>query len=559
MLCSLRIKNLALMEAATLEFGEGFAAVTGETGAGKSVLLGALGMLAGNRVAKTVIRKDAETCEVEGVFQFGDAAAVDAALAALDLPACEEGRLVLRRSLSRSKPPRAHINGVAATLAQMETLGQAWVDFHGPGEPQKLFQERRQLEMLDLFAGGEQQARLARYEGIYREWRAALREIEAIQTGEKMSEDEIAFTRSQLDRLNSLDLTEEGVAALERDFKRASSSRELGELHARMDAALGGEGGLAEKAPFALRLAREISALDPGAACLENRLRSLAVELADIQADYARLAEAAAAADPAVLEDLTARMNLWLEARRKHGPSTASVRARRDALAARLALQGDIAGALEKAAAAAAEKEAALRVLAEGLREARAAAAGTLASAAAKMLDRLGFKKAALRIRVTDTGRLGEAGDSACEFLFQPNAGQDLLPLNKIASSGETARVMLALKTVLAGVDKTPVLVFDEVDANVGGEIGAHVGRELAALAGRHQVFCVTHLPQVAARARQHFVVEKTQTDSATSIAIRALHDAPREREEELARMLGDRRSASALSHARELLAGEKV
>ncbi|MDR1497935.1 MAG: AAA family ATPase [Puniceicoccales bacterium] len=555
MLCSLRIKNLALMETATLEFGEGFAAVTGETGAGKSVLLGALGMLAGNRTAKTVIRKDAETCEVEGVFQFADAAAVDAALETLDLPACEEGRLVLRRSLSRNKPPRVHINGVAATLAQMEALGQAWVDFHGPGEPQKLFHERRQLEILDLFAGGEQQARLVRYGNLYREWLAILREIKTIHTTEKMSEDEIAFTRSQLDRLNSIDLTDEGIAALERDFKRASSSHELGELHARMDAALGGDDGLAEKIPAALRLAREISALDPDTACLENRLHSLAVELTDIQTDYARLAETAVA-DPAVLDELTTRMNIWLEVRRKHGPSVATVRIRRDALAARLALQSDIAGALEKAAAAAAEKEAALRLLADELREVRAAAAGALAAAAAKMLDRLGFKKAALRIRVADTGKLGEAGDSTCEFLFQPNVGQNLLPLSKIASSGETARVMLALKTVLAEVDNTPVLVFDEVDANVGGEIGSCVGRELASLAGRHQVFCVTHLPQVAAHARQHFVVEKTQTDSATSIAIRALHDSPHEREEELARMLGDRHSTSALSHARELLAG---
>jgi DNA repair protein RecN (Recombination protein N) len=554
MLCSLRIKNLALMDAATLELSEGFTVVTGETGAGKSVLIGALSLLAGNRAPKTIIHKGADTCEVEAILQFPDPAAVNTALNALDLPACEDGQLILRRTLSTTKPARVHVNGAAATLAQLETLGQSWIDFHGPGEPQKLFHERHQLEMLDLFAGAAHQARLAAYAARYREWRDALREIENIRSQEKMSEDEIAFVQTQLERMNALDLSAEGVATLERDFKKISSARELGELHSQMDAALGDE-GLTGKFPPILRVAREIASLDPDAAGLENRLQALAIEIADIQSDYARLAGDTGADDPTVLEEATARMNQWLELRRKYGPAPEAVRAKRDALAARLALQGDIAGALEKATAAASKIEATLRTLANELRDTRAAVAGKLATAASKMLAKLGFKKADLRISVTATGKLGDTGDSACEFLFLPNAGQDLLPLNKIASSGETARVMLALKTVLVAVDKTPVLVFDEVDANVGGEIGAQVGRELAVLSGRHQVFCVTHLPQVAAQGRQHYLVEKSQTDNATTVTIRAVHDLPVVRERELARMLGDHRSASALTHARELLA----
>jgi DNA repair protein RecN (Recombination protein N) len=557
MLCSLSIKNLALMDAATLELASGFTVVTGETGAGKSVLIGALSLLAGNRASKTVVRKGADTCEVEGVFHFADAAAVNAALAALDLPACEDGQLILRRTVSTARPARVHVNGAAATLAQLETLGQAWIDFHGPGEPQKLFHERHQLAMLDLHAGPAHLDQLARYAARHREWRAALREVDNIRSQEKMSEDEAAFVQSQLERMGALDLSEDGVAALERDFKKISSARELSELHAALDAALGDD-GVAGNLPAAFRAARAIAALDPAAADLENRLQALAVEAADIQSDYARLAEEnAAAADPAALEEVSNRMNQWLELRRKYGPSAAAVRAKRDALAARLALQGDIAGAIDKATAAAAAHEAALQGLAAALHATRLAAAARLSAASTKMLAKLGFKKADLRIRVAETGRLVETGASACEFLFLPNAGQDLLPLNKIASSGETARVMLALKTVLVAVDKTPVLVFDEVDANVGGEIGAQVGRELAALAGKHQVFCVTHLPQVAARGRWHFVVEKSQTDDATSVVIRPVHDVPAQREQELARMLGDRRSASALSHARELLAGE--
>lgn len=556
MLCSLRIKNLALMDSITLELARGFTVVTGETGAGKSILLGALSLLAGNRAGKTIVRKGAETCEVEGMLHFDNAASIDAALATLELPECEDGQLILRRSISLTKPARIHINGAAATLAQLEALGQSWIDFHGPGEPQKLFHARYQLEMLDLFAGAAHQTRLAAYQREYVKWRAALREIESINAQEKMSEDEIAFVQAQLERMNALDLSEAGVAALERDFKRISSARELDGLFSEMETALGGEGGVAEKMALVLRLAREIASLDENADEQEKRLHTLAVELSDIQSDFARLSTGSGDDDPAALETVTARMNQWLELRRKYGPAPESVRAKRDALARRLAVQGDVAGALARAEDAAAKIERGLREAARELRKTRTAAAGDLAAAAAKMLGKLGFKKAGLSIRIVDTEKLDNNGDSACEFLFQPNAGQDLLPLNKIASSGETARVMLALKTVLVGVDKTPVLVFDEVDANVGGEIGAQVGRELAALSGRHQVFCVTHLPQVAAQGRQHYEAVKTQTDDATAVAIRALHSTPSGRLEELARMLGDRRSASARTHAGELLSG---
>ncbi|MDR0535546.1 MAG: AAA family ATPase [Puniceicoccales bacterium] len=554
MLCSLRIKNLALMDTAVLEFGEGFTVVTGETGAGKSVLIGALSLLAGNRATRAIIRKGAETCEVEGVFQFANPAPLDIALTALELPRTEDGQLILRRTLSLAKPARVHVNGAAATLAQLEALGAAWVDFHGPGEPQKLFHEHHQLEMLDLFAGQAHSGHLAAVGALHGRWTSTLRRIREIRSQGKMSEDEIAFIQGQLERMSALDLSDEGVATLERDFKKAAAAEKLAGLHAAMSAALGDEGGVAAMLPATLRTAREIATLDPGAGELENRLNALAIEIADIQDDYARLAKNIAATDAASQEETAARMNQWLELRRKYGPAPENVRAKRDSLVARLAAQGDIAGVLEQAQAEAETLEAQLRAASRDLHATRVTAAAKLSAAATKMLAKLGFKKAVLNIRVTETAQLTETGATRCEFLFLPNAGQDLLPLSQIASSGETARVMLAIKTVLVSVDKTPVLVFDEVDANVGGEIGAQVGRELAALAGKHQVFCVTHLPQVAAQGQNHHVVEKTQTDDLTTITIHPVHATPIAREQELARMLGDRHSATALQHARELL-----
>jgi len=551
MLQFLKIRNLALMDAVELEFESGFNVVTGETGAGKSVLLGALAILAGNRMAKTAIRKGADACEIEAVIALDDPARVNAALDALALPRCEDGQLILRRAIHVSKPGRISVNGSLATLAQLAALGETWIDFHGPGEPQKLFHEHHQLEILDLFAGNA--AARADFVARFREWKKALAEIEEIRSQEKMSPDEIAFAQSQLDAMNRLELSDEAIARLEGDFAKISHAQELESLLGGIDSALGDD-GLAAAFPQILRLSGEISEIVPAAGTLAQRANSLAIEAEDLRAEYAAL-RGEIDVDPETAAEISERMNAWLELRRKYGPDAASVRAKRDALALRIERQSDVAGTLERAIAAATEREKDLRSRAGTLHAARLAAAKKLAAGTRKILIDLGFKKADFEIRLTETPALSETGASACSFLFSPNAGQDLLPLNKIASAGETARVMLALKAMLADVDATPVLVFDEADSNVGGEIAVHVAHKLAEVARAHQVFCITHLPQVAALGDHHFRVTKTQTDSATTVAIECLDGDARSREDELARMLGDRNSPAARAHARELLA----
>jgi len=551
MLQSLRIRNLALLAEVALDFEDGFTAVTGETGAGKSILLGALSLLAGSRADKTIIRQGAAACEVEAALFFADPRKINAGLAALDLPPCEDGVLILKRSLPRDKAPRISVNHSPATLAALQELGGHWIDFHGPGEPRRLLKEACQRELLDLFA--KNGAALEKYQAQYRAWRALLDERARLTGAEKLSADQIEFLQTQLARIDELDLTDEAIAALERDFQRQSRAQELIELAQGLSDGISGEDGLLGRLAPLLREARQLEALDPASKVLADRLQSGSVELADLAAEFSSLAQALVF-DPEQAGALQARMNTWLELKRRHGGEVKAVLAARDEMRRRLELQGDVAGALARLDQQIAGAEKSARQLAAALRQSREKAARELGRAGAKVIAQLGFKKAELQVRLVPLPDLGPHGDCGAEFLFSPNVGEPPLPLHRIASGGELARVMLALKTVLADLDEVPLLVFDEVDANIGGEIGRTVGEKLADIGATHQVLCVTHLPQVAAQAAHHLVVTKEQGRDRTEVRIETIHEDRKARVSELARMLGDRSARSALAHAEELL-----
>jgi DNA repair protein RecN (Recombination protein N) len=551
MLQSLRIRNLALLEEVSLDFEAGFTVVTGETGAGKSILLGALSLLAGERAEKTIIRQGAAACEVEASLLFSDPTRIDAVLAELELPVTEDGVLLLRRTVPREKAPKITVNGSLATLAALHRLGEVWIDFHGPSEPRRLLREGCQLELLDLF-GRAADAR-QRYRGHYQRWRGLLGDAERVRAQGRLSPDQLTFLQNELARLDLLDLTAESIEALERDFQRMNRAQELTGLAASLSASLTGEEGVTARVAALVREARALEAIDPASAALADRLASASFELADLGAEFESLGQSLNF-DAEQAESLTARMNSWLEARRRHGPDFASVAAAREELRARLESQGDVEGTLARLEAEAEEVHRQAVREAAALRATRERAARELATVAAKGIAQLGFRKADFRIRLAPLEELGPEGDCRAEFLFSPNVGEAPLPLNRIASSGELARVMLALKTVLADLDDVPVLVFDEVDANVGGEIGRVVGEKMALIARTHQVLCVTHLPQVAAQGNSHLVVVKDQTKDRAVVTIEPLHLDRKARVGELARMLGDRTAKSALAHAEELL-----
>jgi DNA repair protein RecN (Recombination protein N) len=551
MLQSLRIRNLALLEEVALDFEAGFTAVTGETGAGKSILLGALGLLAGGRADKTVIRQGALACEVEAALFFADPRKIDALLAELDLPPAEDGVVILKRSLARDRPPKVTVNGGLASLAALQRLGGHWIDFHGPGEPRRLLKEDVQLELLDLF--GRAGPVLAEYEAKYRDWRGLAAERARLAEEGRLTPEQVDFLRNQLTKLDALDLGEEAVAALERDFQRLNRAQELIALTQALGTGLTGDEGVQSRIAGLLREARQLEGLDPASKPLSDRLTAVAVELNDLGSEFEALGQQLQF-DPEQAEQLTARMNTWLEMKRKHGGDLTAVVAARDELRRRLEVQGDLAGTLERLDRQVADAARAVKKEAQALRTLREKAAKELAKVAAKGIAELGFKKADFQIRIVPLPEPGPTGDCGAEFLFSPNVGEPPLPLSRIASSGELARVMLALKTVLAELDGVPLLVFDEVDANVGGEIGRVVGEKMAAIARDHQVLCVTHLPQVAAQATCHLVVTKDQSRDRTVVAIAPIQANRRARVSELARMLGDRHAKSALAHAEELL-----
>lgn len=551
MLQSLRIRNLALLEEVALDFEAGFTAVTGETGAGKSILLGALSLLAGERADKTIIRQGAPACDVEASLYFSRPEKIDTLLAELDLPPCEDGLLILKRSVPREKAPKITVNGSLATLAALQRLGERWIDFHGPSEPRRLLKESCQLDLLDLF--GRAGNALQRYRDDYRTWRGLVVERTRVANETKLSPDQIEFLERQLARIDALELTEEATDALERDFARLSSAQELIELTQALETGLAGEDGVQPTLAALVREARRVEAIDAASKPLADRLASVAVEINDLAAEFSTLSQELQF-DPEQAESLTTKMNTWLELKRNYGGELTAVLAAREEMRRRLEVQGDIEGTLRRLDRQIAEAESAANSSARALRVVREKGAKELAKTAAKSIAQLGFSKADFHVKIVPLPELGPAGDCSAEFLFSPNVGEAPLPLNRVASSGELARVMLALKTVLADLDEVPLLVFDEVDANVGGEIGRVVGEKMAGIAQNHQVLCVTHLPQVAAQATCHLVVTKDQSKDRAVVTIEPIQASRKARVSELARMLGDSRAKSALAHAEELL-----
>ncbi|MEO7101358.1 MAG: DNA repair protein RecN [Luteolibacter sp.] len=533
MLSLLKIRNLALVDELAWELGSGLISVTGETGAGKSVIVGALKLVLGERADKNLIRTGEDNCSVEAVFELKDPAEINAILEDGGLDPCDDTQLIIRRVIGQTAN-RQFINDSPVTLSLLKRLGEHLVDLHGPHDHQSLLSVERQLSMLDAYAGAE--PAVSKYRESYRNWRTKAAELEEIRHAENASEQELDLLRYQLQEIDGANLKPEDEQDLEDRWRRASNSTRLVEAAAAATASLNGDDGILERLSEVQRLVRDLEKLDPSIRDRTASLETACLELQDLESNLADYADELDI-DPAEAATLEERVNLLESLKRKYGPSLTDVLARRDTAATRLDTienRGEKLETLERETAAC---RTALDASGKSLGTARRKAAPKLAKEIASQLMDLGFKQSSFEAPLKTLAEPGPQGLEAIEFQFGPNPGEPLLPLRQIASSGEISRVMLAVKSALADQDATPLMVFDEIDANVGGEVARAVGRKMAALGTRHQVVAITHFPQVAATAAHHFVVEKEVSGGRTRS--RLFPVSGETRIQELVRMLG--------------------
>jgi DNA repair protein RecN (Recombination protein N) len=553
MLVSLRIRNLALIEDLTWELGPGFNTLTGETGAGKSILIDALSLLLGERADKTLIRTGADSCSVEAEITLADETRlrqINLALEEIGAEPCEGRALLLKRSLSTTGTNRQFLNGSPVPLQGLKSVGDLLVDVHGPHDHQSLLATEKQTELLDAY-GKLGSLRMACAKAF-----GALREIEqeraTLEVSESEREQRLSLLQHQVKEIQSAHLKAGEDETIENEYRAASHAQNILEQASIITGLLNdSENAVLTQLAQVERVLTAWQRMDNSIADAEEVNRQAIAQLQDLLGTVQTRAERVDL-DPAQLRQLEDRLNLVQSLKRKYGGTMEAVLAFGEKAAAQLA-------ALEGSAeflAALAQREKTARVALEKaaaeLSKARRKISGPLGEKISQELRALGFGKALFQIEITPANKPGPSGGDHVEFIFAPNLGEAPRPLRAIASSGEMARVMLAVKTTLAEVDEIPILIFDEVDANVGGETAGQVGKKLRGLGRSHQVLCITHLPQVAAQGQSHFAVEKRVKQNRTFTELTRLEGVARQRE--LARMLGGQTEA-ALALAKSLLA----
>ena len=552
MLHELRVENLLLIERAELGLGPGLNVLTGETGAGKTVLAHALDLLLGGKPRSGIVRPGATEAYVEGVFALP--AALRETLA--DRLPEEADELVLARRVSAEGRTRAYLGGRSATAADLAEVGGALLSFYGQHEHRRLTLASAQLEILDGFCGAEQAARREAFAAAYARERALREELEGLRARAGARDRELDLLEWELEEIDRADPSEAEEESLLAERERLRHLAALMGAAGGAEAALAGDpsydasGASAALAAAASRL-EAVRGVDASLDALTDRVQALAVEGDDLAGELRRYGEGVEAPSGRI-DEVEERLTLLDRLKRKHGGTVAAVlvhaeecRRRRDELAG-------AEEALEAGEAKLAEAGAELAARAEELRAARTEAAGSLAGAVVERLDGLAMEGASFEARLSLRDGYGPAGGDEVEFLIAPNPGVPAGPLRETASGGELSRVMLALMGVAAEAGPR-TLVFDEVDAGIGGQTARAVGEQLRDLAAGRQIICITHLPQIASLADRHFtIVKDTSGETArTTVARLGRGDVVGE----LVRMLGaEDGDAAARRHARELL-----
>lgn len=538
MLTELRISDFAVIDQLSLEFSGGFQVLTGETGAGKSILVDAIALLVGGRASVDQIRSGADEAVLEASFSLSPNGPLTDRLRESGLLGPQETELIIRRILSRTGRNRLYVNGNLTPLHLIQTLAGTLIDIHGQHEQQSLLSAQAQRDSLDAF--GHLKDLRQTYLSAYEQWKTRQRELdETVRTvSERQAREE--FLRFQCHELEEADLRPGEEEGLVSERRRLSHAQRLGQLaEEAYELLYGAEASALSLLGAASDRLRELQTIDPETVEWAALSESATVQLREL-AQRCRDYREGLDHDPTRLAQLEERLDRLQRLKKKYGGSEATVLARAQELKQELDALDRGETILTQLRELVAQDYTRVDTLAAQLSTGRAKAAAKLETRVQDELSALRMDRTRMKVAVVpeeSDEALGPAGRDRVDYLFSANQGEPLQPLARVASGGELSRVMLAMKTVLAETDRVPVLIFDEVDAGIGGAVAAVMGRRLRALANYHQVFCITHLPQIASQAGTHIVVEKAVIKKRTVTNARKLDRAGRE--EEIARMLG--------------------
>ena len=550
MLRTLKIKNLALVDDVQVGFNEGLNVITGETGAGKSLLIGALRLLLGERADKSMIRSGETSCSVYAEFGLEDTGPVDAVLTDVGLEPCDGGLLIIRRTITESAN-KTLMNDEPVTLQALRRLGAVLVDMHGPYDHQSLLDQAVQLRILDAF--GKVVPFREAYAAEYARYREIEKQIKALNAdNEEDLQRQIEFLDYRVNEIETANLDEEEETEVIEEHSMIANSQQVIDLaNGAINALTEGEGCAFDALVSARQAMKQLIALMPEAQDWHDELETAVTSIQEV---VRSIENSAAGVDgsPERMQWLDDRLTTYQTLKRKYGATVAEVLENAEKWKQQLA---ELRGRDRRREALQAELDTVFQSLEKAgleLRSRRENVADLLSECITRELVDIGFEHGFFDVQIKPC-EPGPSGMDEVEFGFAPNAGEDMRPLRMIASSGEISRVMLATKAVLAKQDQIPVLVFDEIDANIGGEIGGAVGRKLAQVAESHQLICITHLPQVAACGSTHLAVSKKVEDGRTHTEVELLDEDSRP--DEIARMLGGRDSTNVtLQHAKEML-----
>ncbi len=546
MLQLLSIKNYALIEELSLEFDKQLNILTGETGAGKTIILGALGLLLGERASGNTIRQGAKRCELNGVFSLKNNVPVANFLKKQGIDSDNE--LILRREIG-PESSRCFINSTPVSLSTLQVLGDLLVDIHGQHEHQALLRANIQRNLLDNY--GNLESLRKKISELHKQYTALKEEQEKLVLSEQERNQKIDLYSFQVQEIENVHLSPNEESELENEYLRLANAEKLSTFTNQILELLTEEEGAAlNRLQKVEKILTNLTHLDSS---LEASLKSLSEQIYALDdlsrqvQDYQRKIEH----NPKKLEEIAERREMILKLKKKYGTTIKDIlgyaKKTKDELS-KLSQSEEKRNEIEKEISRIYAK---LETLAKELSEKRTKVAEKLSQGTEKELNQLGMPKAKFSVSLKEKTEIDASGKDEVEFLISPNPGEGIKPLSKIASGGEMSRIMLALKTILAQSDDTPVLIFDEIDAGIGGPMGTVVGKKLARLSDSHQILCVTHLPQIACFASEHFSVNKQTEQGRTSTEVTKL--TKEEELNEIARMLGGEKS-TALKHARELL-----